>query len=103
MPQSAEVACRLGAVKALPGNDKCVDCGDKGTATWASINFGIIICLKCAGGHRDLGVHITFVQSISMDSWTDKLHHVARLEHGGNQRFIDFLATVDESIVSECG
>lgn len=40
--------------------------------SWASTNLGIFICLRCAGIHRSLGSHISFVRSITMDDWTPK-------------------------------
>jgi hypothetical protein len=30
------------------------------------------MCLECSGRHRALGVHISFVRSVTMDSWTEK-------------------------------
>ena len=30
------------------------------------------MCLECSGRHRSLGVHISFVRSVAMDSWNDK-------------------------------
>jgi len=29
-----------------------------------------MICLKCAGAHRGLGVHVSYVRSLPLDSWT---------------------------------
>ena len=29
---------------------------------WASINLGVVVCIKCSGSHRDLGVHISKVR-----------------------------------------
>ena len=38
-------------IKAIPGNDKCADCGMK-NPQWASVSFGTIFCLECSGIHR---------------------------------------------------
>jgi len=38
-------------VKAIPGNDKCADCGMK-NPQWASVSFGTVFCLECSGVHR---------------------------------------------------
>lgn len=37
---------------------------------WASWNIGVFLCIRCAGIHRNLGVHISKVKSINLDSWT---------------------------------
>lgn len=37
---------------------------------WASWNLGIFLCIRCAGIHRNLGVHISKVKSVNLDSWT---------------------------------
>ena len=44
------------AIAALPGNDRCVDC-DAGRPEWASLGFGVLVCLDCAGYHRSLGMY----------------------------------------------
>lgn len=37
---------------------------------WASWNLGVFMCIRCAGIHRNLGVHISRVKSVNLDSWT---------------------------------
>lgn len=75
-------------VRALPGNDKCADC-DQGNPQWASVTSGTLICLECSGIHRSLGVHISFVRSIAMDSWTEK--QLSAMKTGGNKKSNDYL------------
>ncbi|XP_014206193.1 arfGAP with SH3 domain, ANK repeat and PH domain-containing protein isoform X3 [Copidosoma floridanum] len=62
--QQAIIRC----VMRLPGNDKCCDCSSQNDATWLSTNFGIIVCIECSGIHRDLGVHISRIQSLTLDN-----------------------------------
>jgi len=50
------------------GNQQCTDCG-AATPDWASINTGALLCVQCAGVHRSLGVHVSKVRSVTLDSW----------------------------------
>ncbi|KAL4230911.1 Arf-GAP with Rho-GAP domain [Mactra antiquata] len=65
-------------VKLTEGNDKCADCGTK-DPKWASINLGIVICIKCAGPHRSLGAHRSKVRSLRMDNIFRKNNDVVQL------------------------
>lgn len=38
-------------IRAFPGNDKCVDCGEL-NPQWGSARFGVLFCLSCSGKHR---------------------------------------------------
>lgn len=64
-------------------NKYCVDCDAKGPR-WASWNIGVFLCIRCAGIHRNLGVHISRVKSVNLDSWTPE--QVVSLQHMGNSR-----------------
>eukprot|EP01061_Rhynchopus_euleeides_P029566 TRINITY_DN4857_c0_g1_i1.p1 TRINITY_DN4857_c0_g1~~TRINITY_DN4857_c0_g1_i1.p1 ORF type:complete len:297 (+),score=128.62 TRINITY_DN4857_c0_g1_i1:82-891(+) len=54
--------------KTTPGNDACMDCGER-TPKWAVVNWGIVVCIRCSGHHRNMGVHISKVKSVNLDKW----------------------------------
>jgi stromal membrane-associated protein len=64
-------------------NKYCVDCDSKGPR-WASWNIGIFLCIRCAGIHRNLGVHISKVRSVNLDSWTPA--QISSMQCMGNSR-----------------
>ncbi|KAG8005109.1 Stromal membrane-associated protein 2 [Nibea albiflora] len=65
----------LNSLLALEENKFCADCESKGRrtvqdghhGTWASS-----VCIRCAGIHRNLGVHISKVKSVNLDQWTQE-------------------------------
>jgi hypothetical protein len=74
----------------LPGNEMCADCGAY-KPRWASVTHQVLICVECAGVHRfdgfsfspgalavetlrlrNLGRHVSFVQGVYNDSWSEE-------------------------------
>ncbi|MEQ2286529.1 Arf-GAP with SH3 domain, ANK repeat and PH domain-containing protein 1 [Ameca splendens] len=50
----------------MPGNEICCDCG-AAEPKWLSTNLGILTCIECSGIHREMGVHISRIQSMELD------------------------------------
>ncbi|MBN3320836.1 SMAP1 protein, partial [Atractosteus spatula] len=64
-------------------NKYCADCEAKGPR-WASWNLGVFICIRCAGIHRNLGVHISRVKSVNLDQWTPE--QIQSVQEMGNTK-----------------
>ncbi|KAL0973567.1 hypothetical protein UPYG_G00206220 [Umbra pygmaea] len=70
-PQPGQLPQRPAALSLalqIPGNHHCCDCGEE-EPRWASVNLGITMCIECSGIHRSLGVHLSKVRSLTLDSW----------------------------------
>ena len=96
-------------VCSLDDNKECSDCSSK-HPTWSSIDFGVLICMKCAGIfylqiifnaiqmplyeykktgiHRGLGTNTTRVKSIKLDKWT--FEWIDIVENIGNRLANDY-------------
>ncbi|MCO5577777.1 hypothetical protein L7F22_031611 [Adiantum nelumboides] len=56
----------IAVLRRVPGNYVCADCSSP-DPDWASLNLGILLCIECSGVHRNLGVHISKVRSLTLD------------------------------------
>ena len=48
---------------------QCCDCASYHHIQWSSVSHGVLLCLDCAGRHRNLGVKVSVVKSLQMDEW----------------------------------
>jgi hypothetical protein len=47
-------------------NPKCADCGE-GDPSWCCLNWGICVCIKCCGVHREMTTAVSKVRSLTLD------------------------------------
>jgi Arf-GAP with coiled-coil, ANK repeat and PH domain-containing protein len=73
----------------IPGNEVCADCG-AAAPDWGSLNLGCLVCIECSGFHRRLGVHVSKIRSLSLDTraWSDA-YLIDLFQHHLSNRFVN--------------
>ena len=108
--EAAEATALVALLRAFLGredNCRCADCACpicSESEAWASLNLGVVLCVRCAAVHRSLGTSVSRIKSLVYDEWDDEM--VRTLVANGNapmrKRYLAALPAATKEPTANC-